>query len=164
MAEINTGEGGKKDKKRAKKVSTKIDMTPMVDLAFLLITFFMFTTSLTQPQAMELNMPDTKDNKTTKLRQELALTIILGEGNKVYWYTGIENPKVETTDYSSGGIREVLKEKKQQIPGLVVVIKAVENSRYKNLVDIIDEMHIVGIPRFVPVNITEMDKELIKGL
>lgn len=164
MAEINTGEGGKKDKKRAKKVSTKIDMTPMVDLAFLLITFFMFTTSLTQPQAMELNMPDTKDNKTTKLRQELALTIILGEGNKIFWYTGIENPKVETTDYSSGGIREVLKEKKQQIPGLVVVIKAVEKSRYKNLVDIIDEMHIVGIPRFVPVNITETDKELIKGL
>ncbi|HXA01169.1 MAG TPA: biopolymer transporter ExbD, partial [Cytophagaceae bacterium] len=144
MAEISTGEGGKNNKKRAKKVSTKIDMTPMVDLAFLLITFFMFTTSLTQPQAMELNMPYTKDNKTTKLRQDLALTIILGEGNKVFWYTGIENPKVETTDYSSGGIREVLKEKKQQIAGLVVVIKAVETSRYKNLVDIIDEMHIVG--------------------
>jgi biopolymer transport protein ExbD len=163
MAEISTGEGGK-SKKRSKKVSTKIDMTPMVDLAFLLITFFMFTTSLNQPQAMELNMPDTKDNKTTKLRQELALTIILGEGNKIFWYQGIENPKVETTDYSAGGIREVLKEKKKQIPGLVVVIKAVESSRYKNLVDIIDEMHIVGIPRFVPVNISETDKELIKGL
>jgi biopolymer transport protein ExbD len=164
MAEINTGEGGKKDKKRTKKVSTKIDMTPMVDLAFLLITFFMFTTSLTQPQAMELNMPDTKDNKTTKLRQDLALTIILGEGNKLFWYTGIDNPKIELSNYSPEGIREVLKEKKQQIPGLVVVIKALETSRYKNLVDIIDEMHIVGIPRFVPVNITEKDKELIKGL
>jgi biopolymer transport protein ExbD len=99
MAEISTGEGGKKSKKRSKKVSTKIDMTPMVDLAFLLITFFMFTTSLNQPQAMELNMPDKKENKTTKLVDELALTVILGEGNKVFWYQGIENPKVETTDY-----------------------------------------------------------------
>jgi biopolymer transport protein ExbD len=163
MAEISTGEGGK-SKKRSKKVSTRIDMTPMVDLAFLLITFFMFTTSLNQPQAMELNMPDKKDNKTTKLVDELALTVILGEGNKVFWYQGIENPKVETTDYSSGGIREVLKEKIKQIPEMVVIIKAVETSRYKNLVDIIDEMHIVGIPRFVPMDITDKDKELIKGL
>ncbi|MFL5728827.1 MAG: ExbD/TolR family protein [Cytophagaceae bacterium] len=163
MAEINTGEGSK-DKKRAKKLSTKIDMTPMVDLAFLLITFFMFTTSMNQPQAMELNMPDTQTKAVTQLRADLALTIILGDDNKLFWYTGKDNPQVMTSNYSSEGIREVLKIKKAQIPGLVVVIKALETSRYKNLVDIIDEMHIVGIERFVPVSITQADRDLVKNL
>src|SRR4051812_35730254 len=100
MAEVSSGEGRGKSKKRSKKVSTKIDMTPMVDLAFLLITFFMFTTSLSQPKAMEVNMPDkTKENITQPIKESQALTVILGENNKVYWYTGITDPKVQVTDF-----------------------------------------------------------------
>src|SRR6185312_16128217 len=107
MAEVSTG-GGKKDgKKRAKKVSTKIDMTPMVDLAFLLITFFMLTTTFNKPQTMEVNMPDkTENNEQQPLKESKVLTIILGENDKVYYYTGLTNPKVELTDYSTEGIRK----------------------------------------------------------
>jgi biopolymer transport protein ExbD len=166
MAEVTSG-GGKSNskKKRSKKVSTKIDMTPMVDLAFLLITFFMFTTTLSQPQAMEVNMPDkTKENISQPVKESQALTVILGDNNKVYWYTGITDPKVQVTDFSAGGIRKVLLEKNQTVKDLVVVIKSMDTSKYKNMVDMIDEMHITGILRYAPVTITEVDKQLIKGI
>ena len=81
MAEIQPkAEGGKGGKKRAKKMSTKIDMTPMVDLAFLLLTFFMLTTTFNKPQTMEINMPvkDNTDNPT-ELKASKALTVILGK-------------------------------------------------------------------------------------
>jgi biopolymer transport protein ExbD len=167
MAEISGGEGKNKfsKKKRGKKVSTKIDMTPMVDLAFLLITFFMFTTTLSQPQAMEVNMPHkTKEKITQPIKESQALTVILGENNKIYWYTGITDPKVQVTNFSSGGVRKILLEKKQSIKDLVVVIKSLDTSKYKNMVDIIDEMHITGIERFAPVVVTDVDKELIKSV
>jgi biopolymer transport protein ExbD len=166
MAEVSTGGGGKgkgKSKQRSKKVSTKIDMTPMVDLAFLLITFFMLTTTMAKPQAMEVNMPDkTKEKITQPIKESQALTVILGEDNKVYWYTGITDPKVQVTDFSADGIRKVLTEKNKTIREMVVVIKSMDTSKYKNMVDLIDEMHITGIQRFAPVAITEVDKELIK--
>src|SRR5687768_3200774 len=145
MAEIQPkGDGGGKGgKKRAKKMSTKIDMTPMVDLAFLLITFFMLTTTFNKPQTMEVNMPDkTKDEKKTDLKESKAMTIILGEENKVYYYMGIQNPIVELTDYSDEGIRKILLQKNREIQGLVVVIKAMKSSKFANMVDILDEMHI----------------------
>jgi biopolymer transport protein ExbD len=166
MAEVTSSSGGKnKSKKRSKKVSTKIDMTPMVDLAFLLITFFMFTTTLTQPQAMEVNMPDkTKENITQPVKESQALTVILGDNNKVYWYTGITDPRVQVTDFSANGIRKVLQEKNLSMKDMVVIIKSMDTSKYKNMVDIIDEMEITGIKRFAPVAITEIDKQLIKGL
>ena len=116
MAEVNTGDsgGGKKgkhEKKRAKKSSTKIDMTPMVDLAFLLLTFFMLTTTFSKPQTMELTMPiKDKNVDSTKIKNSLALTVILSDHNKIYYYGGEfkDTTQLHTTDYSKDGIRKIL--------------------------------------------------------
>jgi biopolymer transport protein ExbD len=164
MAEVNNAQegGSKKGKRRSKKMSTKVDMTPMVDLAFLLITFFMLTTSFGKPQAMEVKMPDKSDNTQPEpLKESKAFTVLLGEDNKVYYYQGLENPTLHETNFSSTGIRQVLLEKSRQIKDMVVLIKAEDKTRYKNMVDILDEMHITNIQRFAIVDITDFDKGLI---
>ncbi len=164
MAEISQG-GGKKDAKvRSKKTSTKIDMTPMVDLAFLLLTFFVMTTTLNKPQTMEINMPEeVKEGDTPPpVNEKKVLTIILGDDDKVYWYIGMTDPIVEVTNFSDEGIRKILLKKNAEIDKMVVLIKATDESRYKNMVDILDEMNITNMKRYVLVDITPVDKELIK--
>jgi biopolymer transport protein ExbD len=164
MAEISQG-GGKKDGKvRSKKTSTKIDMTPMVDLAFLLLTFFVMTTTLNKPQTMEINMPEeVKDGDVPPpVNEKKVLTIILGDDDKVYWYIGMTDPIVEVTNFSDEGIRKILLKKNAEIDKMVVLIKATDESRYKNMVDILDEMNITNMKRYVLVDITPVDKELIK--
>lgn len=167
MAEIDTGGGGKK--KGPKKASTKVDMTPMVDLAFLLITFFMLTTTFNKPQTMEVNMPDKTDgpNKPLPINEKRALTVILGKDNRVYYYQGVNNPKVETTNYSDQGLREVLIKKKKEIlqkvgKDMFVVIKATDGSNYKNVVDVLDEMAITSVPTYALADITPADLDLLK--
>ena len=92
MAELDTssGGGGKKGKVRSKKQATKVDLTAMVDLAFLLITFFMLTTSLSKPQAMDIAKPDkdAKDENRLELRESQTMTILLGKNVKIAWYMG----------------------------------------------------------------------------
>jgi biopolymer transport protein ExbD len=167
MAEVSQGGGGggKQDGKvRVKKASTKIDMTPMVDLAFLLLTFFMLTTTLSKPQTMELTMPEKpkEDEKLPEVNEKKVVTLILGDNDKIYWYHGITDPKVEVTDYSQTGIRKVLQKKNAEIPGLIILIKPAKESRYKNVVDILDEMTITDQKRFAMVKITPVDEELVK--
>ena len=162
MAELNqdSGKGGKGGKVRSKKNGGKVDLTAMVDLAFLLITFFMLTTSLNKPQAMDVAMPD-KD-KTEKKEEVLtadnrSVTILLGSDNKVSWYYGqvkapIEGPTV--AGFGADGIRKVLIEKKAYVPrvsggkDVIVIIRPSDKSTQKDLVDILDEMKIVDIITF----------------
>jgi biopolymer transport protein ExbD len=154
MAEIDTGGG--------KKVSTKVDMTPMVDLAFLLVTFFMLTTTFSKPQTMEVNMPDkTQDNKTMKVKESKTTTIVLAENDKVYYYTGVENPEVKLTNFSPNGLRKVLLEKVKTIDEPIMIIKAKKDAKYKNVVDVIDEMAITGVKIYALVDITPADLELL---
>ncbi len=121
MAEVNTDDGGghgKHEKKRAKKSSTRIDMTPMVDLAFLLLTFFVLTSTFSKPKAMEINFP--ADPKDEKDRQKVnnALTFIMTKDNGIYYYAGEFYPpnnkdgKPSTalvkTDFSKDGLHKLL--------------------------------------------------------
>lgn len=162
MAEVNTS-GAKEGKGRSKKTSTKVDMTPMVDLAFLLITFFMLTTTFGKPQAMQVNMPDKTENEdTAPVPSSKAFTILLGENDKIFYYSGYEDPDVNITDYSSQGIRKIVLEKQAEVDKLVIVIKPSPKSRYKNLVDILDEMEITNSKRYAIVDITPVDEELMQ--
>ena len=171
MAELNTGDGGggKGGKVRSKKQNSKVDLTAMVDLAFLLITFFMLTTSLSKPQSMPLGLPAKDDEKVkippVKTDQRRTVTIILGGNDQIKWYHGLlEAPepdgKPTTTDYSSNGIRKELLKRVASIPqvmgdkekGMIVIIKPTKKSTYKNLVDILDEMAICKVPSYAIVN------------
>ena len=196
MASIDTGGGDSHKKgpgvKKAKKLSTRVDMTPMVDLGFLLITFFIFTATMSTPTTMDLNMPkDTeKKEEETKVKQSGALTIMLGKKDKVYYYEGELMPdgsNFKSTDFK--GIRDVIIKKKKDViahytpnaeceakakekgkpvsdcfdTDFVVVIKPTEDANYKNTVDILDEMTINLVKRFAMIKITEVERDLVKA-
>ncbi|MDO7853929.1 ExbD/TolR family protein [Hymenobacter convexus] len=174
MAEIQgkADTGGKGGKKRAKKMSTKIDMTPMVDLAFLLLTFFMLTTTFAKPNVMQLTMPvkKTDDVEDTKIKASQAMTILLGKDNKAYYYFGLNTPNDKTvpkpelkvTNYSADGIRKVLLDRQRQSPEPIILIKPTEDAKYKNMVDILDEMNITNQKKYALVKVYKDDLDLIK--
>ena len=136
----------------------------MVDLAFLLLTFFILTTTLSKPQTMEITMPEKpkENDKQPEVNEKKVLTLVLGANDKVYWYVGITEPEAKRTDFSKDGIRKVLIEKKSEIRDLIVLIKAMDESKYKNMVDILDEITITSIQRFAIVDITPADKEIVR--
>src|SRR5690348_14211328 len=117
MATLTTPAGGRKR-------LPAIDMTPMVDLAFLLLTFFVLTTTLSEPFTLELDMPHKPDKKTPQppINAKRVLTLVLGEQNQIHWYVGEANGKAETTTFSGAGIRKVLIEKRNSIKDLYVLI------------------------------------------
>lgn len=168
MAEIqqSADSGGKGGKKRSKKMSTKIDMTPMVDLAFLLLTFFMLTTTFAKPKVMQISMPvkPDKEEEQNELKESDAFTILLGENNKIFYYEGMMSPntKLEPTDYTATGIRQILLQRRSSRPSTVVMIKAADKANYKNMVDILDEMTITGQKKYALVDISKEDENLIQ--
>lgn len=124
MASIEEGGGGGHKKgpgvKKAKKLSTRVDMTPMVDLGFLLITFFVFTATMSSPKTMDLNVPkDTEDEKNkTEVKQSGVLTILLGKGNQVYYYEGqleVSEGKNNFKTSNFKDIRKVIIDKKKDV-------------------------------------------------
>ena len=166
MAAIEEGGGGGHKGpgvKKAKKLSTRVDMTPMVDLGFLLITFFIFSTTMAQPTAMQLIMPkDTeKPEEQTKVKASGALTIMLGKKDGLYYYEGDDPTKIQATDYKK--IRDVIIQKKKNTKpeDFVVVIKPNDESNYQNVVAIHDEMSINEVKKFAMVNISPVENELL---
>lgn len=154
MAELDTSSGGggrHQGKVRSKKMSTRVDFTPMVDLAFLLISFFMLTTSLSKPVAMQLAMPKKEDNiiDPEPVKESQVLNIILGKDNIVWYYEGMDPASLTQTDYTPQGIRDIIYTKQKKVDAFmskkgqtICLIKMSENANYKNMVDILDEMDI----------------------
>jgi len=162
MASIDTGDGGGKKGpgvKKAKKLSTRVDMTPMVDLGFLLITFFIFTTTMAQPTAMNLFMPKDVDKKEdqNKVKESGAFTIMLGKQDVVYYYEGMDPTQLKTATFKT--IRdEIIRKKASTKPDdLVMIIKPTPDATYKNTVDILDEMTISEIKRYAMVDISPQE-------
>jgi len=204
MAEIIQEEKQKGGKKKPKKGSAHIDMTPMVDLMCLLLTFFMLTTAFSKPKIMEILLPEKirKNEKVEppKIAESRTLNIILGPEDKVYWYPGKADPAspppLQETDFSATGIRQVLFDRNRALfkkiddfqkkvisgeieikqdsvqaaikqlktdddTGPIVLIKAYKTSKYKNFVDIIDEMSIVGIARYTFTDISWLEEGMV---
>jgi biopolymer transport protein ExbD len=173
MAELAEKESKKKGKKkRRKKMSTRVDMTPMVDLGFLLITFFMLTTTFSKPQTMEINLPvkpkgEVIEEQENALKASKAFNIIVDGENRLFWYLGLPHEPLEPlteTNYTADGIRKVLLEKNSSIQDMVVLIKATDAAVYKNVVDILDEMNISNIKRYALIDITPDDLEELQNL
>ena len=200
MSEVNTEGGGgqekgKHKKVRAKKSSTHIDMTPMVDLAFLLLTFFMLTTTFSKPKTMELNMPD-KDGPPSKVNN--ALTVLLTGGDKIYYYSGEFKPdstQLQLTTFDMDkGIHQILldlnkatfddvttlieRKEKKEIPdstfkrmkkdvqsqksALTVLIKTDDKAKYKNAVDMIDELNSCMVGKYALVDMGKEEYALLQ--
>lgn len=156
MAEITQDSGHKPGGKiRSKKQSTKIDMTPMVDLAFLLLTFFIPTTTFNKPYIMLLNMP-ARDGTTSPKNDENILNLMLAEDNKIYWWMGLE-PNARLTNYSNEGVRQLIFQKKRETKSLMVLIKPKDNCKYENMVDILDEMTITATTQYAIMDVTPED-------
>lgn len=172
MAEMDTSGGGGHKKgpgvKKTKKASTRVDLTPMVDLGFLLITFFIFTTTMSEPTAMRFNLPkDTdKPEEQNKAKESGALTIMLGKNNTIFYYEGTLAPdgsNFKSTNYKD--VREVIinKKKSTKPDDFVVVIKPTAESKFVNTVDMLDEMTISEVKRYAMVDIAEAELLLVKA-
>ncbi len=172
MAEMDTSSGGGHKKgpgvKKGKKLSTRVDLTPMVDLGFLLITFFIFTTTMSQPTAMRLFLPkDTeKPEDQNKVKASGALTLILAKDNSIFYYEGELAP--DGGNFKNAGFKEIrdiiINKKKSTNPeDFVVVIKPTPDATYKNTVDILDEMTINEVKRYALVDIFDVELQLVKA-
>ncbi len=168
MAELDTSSGGGHKKgpgvKKAKKLSTKVDLTPMVDLGFLLITFFLFATTLNEPTTMNLAMPkdDVKDQDLTKIKESGALTIVMGKSNQVYYYLGMDPTKLQSTTYTQ--LRSVILNKKQTTPAddLFITIKPDKDATYENVVNVLDEMTIDDIHKYSMDNANDVEALVVQ--
>lgn len=172
MAEMDTSSGGGHKKgpgvKKSKKLSTRVDLTPMVDLGFLLITFFIFTTTMSQPTAMKLYLPKDADKPEdqNKAKESGVITILLGKDDHVFYYEGqLDNSASNFKSSTFKEIRNVLLDKKARTPekDLVVILKPGEECTYRNVVDILDEMAINVLKRYALVDISTVEAQLVKA-
>jgi biopolymer transport protein ExbD len=186
MAEMDTSSGGGHKKgpgvKKSKKMSTRVDLTPMVDLGFLLITFFIFTTTMAKPKTMEINMPNTEkieEKDQSKVKESTAMTVLLSKNHRVYYYEGLATdpnvpPDLKVTGFKDkGGIRDAIIMKKEKVAALrqqgvlgpkdhaTILIKPDTTSTYEDLVNILDEMSINDVRVYAIIDITPVDQEFI---
>ena len=172
MAEVDTSGGGHKKGpgvKKAKKQSTRVDLTPMVDLGFLLITFFVFTTTMSQATAMNMNEPKDDPTNQLKVKNSGVLTLLLGKNDNVYYYFGELSPTNASAQFKSSNfkdIRQVILDKKKATPigDLMYIIKSDKEATFKNAINILDEMSISAVPpgHYAEVDMSDTEAQLIK--
>jgi biopolymer transport protein ExbD len=172
MAELNHNQNAPRGKVRSRKLTPTVDLTAMVDLAFLLITFFMLTTSLAKPKSMELAMPESKGNPS-RVDPNRTMTILIGENSKAQCYMGeFDAQKTKTVMLGTRALRDELSIKKAQVftyaqstgkpdRGLIVLIKPGKASNYGNLVDVLDEMAVSRIGTYAIVDIAPDEAKLL---
>jgi biopolymer transport protein ExbD len=169
MADVNTGRG-----------SPRVDLTAMVDLGFLLITFFMFTTTLVKQKAMPIVKPYFEDiGDHAPIKKSRTLSILLGENDKVYWYVGSDDSdlneiELDSTDFSDQGIRKVLLRRKQEVANLyafesdttkrdlVVLIKSMGTAKYRCMVSLMDEIIITDCKQYAIVEMDRIDSLIMR--
>lgn len=171
MAEIQLNPGASKHGRKIH--STKVDLTPMVDLGFLLITFFILTTTWTQAKALKFFLP--ADGDPTKTGKSSTLTAIPGKDNKVFYFHGILEDALQTGEYGFSsynvqtGIGEVIRKKKAAMekvnPGssekLVFIITPTAHASYQNMVDALDETMINDVKHYT---VTEQNDAQLAAL
>jgi len=179
MAAINTAinERRRAGVRRSKKHTPKTDMTPMVDLGFLLITFFVITTELSKPVTLNLNMP--KEGPPITLGESDALTVLLGKNNAIYYYHGdwhdaLKANEIFQTNFSAKeGFRKVIREKQQHLDisntkekrkGLMLLIKAGEDALYSNVIDMLDEALINDVKKYTVLKLSEEEMKYLATL
>ncbi|MCL9805719.1 biopolymer transporter ExbD [Flavobacterium amniphilum] len=143
---------------------------------FLLISFFVITTSLSKPQSMELGVVEDGELQKEKISMnpkhaKKAITILVGDNNKIISYVGplsspLEKPK--EFEYGENGIRKELLRLKSTLSeegkdGRIVLIKMSKKTSYKNMVDILDEMAIAKVPTYALVDITPEEMKLLES-
>lgn len=169
MAQIQSHDDGGGKKVRSKKNSTAVDMAPLVDLGFLLITFFMFAATSIKPNVMNLNMPPKIDDKTKidltpEVNIKNSVTVLIGKDNKLFWYQQEANKlnagNLNETDYTA--IRNVITTAASGAPDkekFTVIIKPMDNATYDNLVNVLDEMEITKSTRYGIVPVTPLEEQ-----
>ncbi|WP_129021170.1 ExbD/TolR family protein [Edaphocola flava] len=170
------------------KGAPRVDLTPMVDLGFLLITFFMFTTTMSKPTAMEIQMPykehDMDRSKSSLVKESTAMTILLSKDHRIYYYYGMgadpkRPPELKATSFENiDGIRDAIIAKKKEIQGMIdqgkpaldisdkltVMVKPADNSNTEDLINILDEMSINAVPIYAVVDITPEDEAFLAAI
>jgi biopolymer transport protein ExbD len=172
MAELDTSGGGKGKKKGGqKKKAVRVDLTAMVDLAFLLITFFILTTTLSKPKSQELIMPD-KDEKTKQqeaVAETKTMTLLLGKNNKLEWFIGLPGKSAPTViGYGKNDLRKTLVDENEKIKAthggqpMIVIVKPSDHCTYNNVVTVMDELNITDIEQRAIVDMTPPELDLLK--
>jgi biopolymer transport protein ExbD len=154
VAESKSHEKGKKKKKRA---GVRIDMTPMVDVAMLLLTFFMMTTVFSKPQTMELNLPP--DEGKVEVPATKLLTVRIMPNMSIYWSMGNEPTVIKKVTFKE--LRPLLVERLSSIPQLITLVQIDRDAKYNDMVDIMDELNLANITKFSFAPLKDVDKKLI---
>jgi len=146
MAGVDVGGGGARPTKKAvgtvrrpqRRTGIRIDMTPMVDIAFLLLIFYMVTTVFGQPQAMEISLPPDTEIEVEVAQSKLLTLRVDGQGD-LYWNMAKDKPELLPFD----SLRSLLKKKNEELPGLVTFVKIDKKTKYSKMVDVIDDIQVV---------------------
>ena len=169
MAEVITQEksGGKQKKK-----NVKIDMTPMVDLNFLLLMFFMFTSSFSKPNVMDLGLPAKSTHPpTNQIGDKNQITFIIGENNRIFYHQSNEKDLTEAglkeTDYNSLNVSKIISEAYQKAPKkdiFTIMVKPTDDANYKNFVDMMDNISISKKERYGISDIKPWEKKVYENV